>query len=448
MSSNEVVISARAISKQFHLYESPSGRLMQTLFGNYKRFYQPFDALHEIDFEVRRGETFGIVGKNGSGKSTLLQIVCGTLAPTSGHVEVRGRVAALLELGAGFNPEFTGRENARLSAGLYGLDAALIEERLPQIIEFAEIGAFIDRPVKTYSSGMFLRLAFAVIAHVDADVMVIDEALAVGDAQFTQKCMRFLNGFRERGTLLFVSHDTGSVRSLCDNAIWLDGGCVRASGDAKAVTEQYLASLFNNTQVDGAGHVVAVDDAGPSDEREWRDQRSVMINASALRNDIEIFKFSGRTGELKSFGDGGARLLDIVLQDEEGHPLAWLVGGESVRLVARFLVERALDAPIVGFFLKDRLGQTLFGDNTYLSYMTEPVAIGAEQVLHAAFSFEMPILPAGEFSLDLALANGIQTDHRHVLWLHDVLVLRSVSTSVSTGLVGIPMRNILLEVER
>lgn len=200
-----------------------------------------------MSFHVQKGETIGIIGRNGSGKSTLLQIICGTLTPSGGRVAINGRVAALLELGAGFNPEFTGRENVYMNAALLGLSKAQIEERLDAIFAFADIGGFVDQPVKTYSSGMYVRLAFAVIAHVDADVLVIDEALAVGDAFFTQKCMRFLRAFMERGTVLFVSHDTNAVVNLCTRVVWLDKGRVREIGPAKDVCDSYLEAFYESS---------------------------------------------------------------------------------------------------------------------------------------------------------------------------------------------------------
>ncbi len=209
-----------------------------------RSYCREFWALRDVEFTVERGETVGIIGRNGSGKSTLLQLICGTLAPTAGEVKVKGRVAALLELGAGFNPEFSGRENVYMCASILGLERAEIDRRFPDIAAFAEIGEFIERPVKTYSSGMYVRLAFAVIAHVDADILVIDEALAVGDAFFTQKCMRFLRDFQKRGSLLFVSHDTSAVINLCRRALWLEEGRMRMAGSAKDVCEAYLATLF------------------------------------------------------------------------------------------------------------------------------------------------------------------------------------------------------------
>ncbi|MGT2491509.1 ABC transporter ATP-binding protein [Cupriavidus basilensis] len=194
-----------------------------------------------MSFDVQQGETVAIIGQNGSGKSTLLQLVCGTLFPTLGEVSVNGRIAALLELGAGFNPEFTGEENVYLSGLLYGIEEGELAKRFDSIVAFAEIGDFINQPVKTYSSGMYVRLAFVIAAHVDADVLVVDEALSVGDVRFTQKCMRFLREFQKTGTLLFVSHDVGAVTSLCSRAIWLDHGVLKMDGNAKETVEAYLA---------------------------------------------------------------------------------------------------------------------------------------------------------------------------------------------------------------
>jgi lipopolysaccharide transport system ATP-binding protein len=441
MLSKPYAVRVSDVSKRYEIYDKPSDRLWQSVFRRRRQFYKEFWALRNISLDIKQGETFGIIGKNGSGKSTLLQIICGTLRPTSGHVACAGKVAALLELGAGFNPEFTGRENAILNGTILGLSAEQIEERLPSIIEFAEIGDFIDRPVKTYSSGMFVRLAFAVIAHVDAEVLIIDEALAVGDAQFTQKCMRFLRDFKQRGTLIFVSHDTSSILNLCERAIWLDRGELQAVGDAKSVTEQYLASLFNQRQKDQRSVPEYNQRFVPA--REWKDQRLSLINQSTLRNDLEIFQF--KPGSNAFFGDGGIELLSIVLEDEAGSPLSWAVGGEFVqlRVTARSSVE--LDQPIAGFYLKDKLGQTLFGDNTYLS-RSPGLTVKPGQCLSATFAFPMPTLPVGDYSFDVAIANGTQERHTQHYWGHDVLLIRSVSSSAATGLIGIPMLNIELDV--
>jgi lipopolysaccharide transport system ATP-binding protein len=410
-----------------------------------RKYSRDFWALRDVSLEVRKGETVGIVGRNGSGKSTLLQVICGTLAPTSGTVETNGRVAALLELGAGFNPEFTGRENAYMNGTLLGLSTEQIDARFDDICAFADIGEFIDQPVKTYSSGMYVRLAFAVIAHVDADILIIDEALAVGDAFFVQRCMRFLRDFMERGTVLFVSHDTGAVTNLCARAVWLERGRVRFTGSPKQVTETYLAALYEEQQ--GCS---VVQDAGESAKPTVRtvqnglpkDQRVELINASKYRNDIEVFAFNSSA---PGFGKGDSRIVDVKLMSEDGAVLGWIVGGEIVSVVIRVKAIEDILAPIVGFMLKDRLGQTLFADNTFLSYAKKPMRVGTGEIFEARFTFQMPILPAGDYVIAAAVAEGTQSQHVQHHWIHDALSLKSHSSSVFTGLVGVPMIDIQLQ---
>src|SRR5690606_32134565 len=275
---------------------------------------------------------------NGSGKSTLLQLICGTLTPTAGEIQVNGRVAALLELGAGFNPEFTGRENVYLNGAILGLSREEIDARLDDIFAFADIGEFVDQPVKTYSSGMYVRLAFAVIAHVDADILIIDEALAVGDALFTQKCMRFLRKFREHGTLLFVSHDSHAVTNLCQRAIWLQQGRIVEQGSAKEVSEAYLASLFQSSNT----RTASPESVRKAEAAEWMDQRQAYIAASNLRNDLEVFRFDP---EAPGFGQRRATIENVYLTDDEGRRLAWIVGGEVVTLTVEAQCHSDLDSP-------------------------------------------------------------------------------------------------------
>ena len=238
-----IAIETHGLGKKYHIYKRPIDRLWQMLSRGRIRLYDEYWALKDLSVQIESGQTIGVIGRNGSGKSTFLQMVCGTLSPSMGTLSVTGRIAALLELGAGFNPEFTGRENVFLAASVLALDNATIQERYDSIVEFAGIGDFIDQPVKIYSSGMYARLAFAVAAHVDADILIVDEILAVGDAAFTQRCMRFIRKFKETGTILFVSHDTASILNLCDKCLWLENGMVRDFGDTKDVCHRYLASL-------------------------------------------------------------------------------------------------------------------------------------------------------------------------------------------------------------
>ncbi|MCG5260321.1 ABC transporter ATP-binding protein [Cupriavidus gilardii] len=246
-------IRAMGLGKRYEIYESGRARLKQFIFPKLQRiarlrpkeYFREFWALQDVSFEIRKGETVGVIGRNGSGKSTLLQIICGTLTPTLGTVETQGRVSALLELGAGFNPEFTGRENVYLNGAIQGFTRSEMNDRFDDIASFADIGGFIEQPVKTYSSGMYVRLAFAVAINVDPDILIVDEALSVGDVRFQAKCMKRIKTLQQAGTtILFVSHDVGSVRTLCDRAIWIDEGRLRMDGDVFPVTGSFMAHLF------------------------------------------------------------------------------------------------------------------------------------------------------------------------------------------------------------
>lgn len=444
----ETVIEVQDAGKCYLIYERPQDRLKQMLWCGRRRYYREFRALHEVSFSVRRGETVGVIGRNGSGKSTLLKLLCGTLKPTTGTLSVRGRIAALLELGTGFNPEFTGRENVYLNAAILGLSDAEIEQYLPEILAFADIGEFIDQPVKTYSSGMAVRLAFAVVAHVRADILVIDEALSVGDVFFVQKCMRFLRKFQEHGTLFFVSHDTGAVINLCDRVLWLERGRLHEEGSAKDVCEHYLEILRESTATTpqpGGAHPVnrlAMPEPATDDlALEAVDQRLAFLNQTRFRNDLELFSFRH---EVDGYGAGAMQVVDARFEDEQGRPLHWMVGGERVTLVIGALAMAHIDSPIMGFFIKDRLGQNLFGDNTYLTYATDLQSVVAGQTLIARFTFRMPVLPMGDYSVDIAAASGTQQNHIVHCWRNDALIFKSHASSVHQGLVGIPMLEIKL----
>lgn len=439
----ELVIDAAGLGKCYHVYERPSQRLLQGLVGDSRKFYQEFWALRGVDLRVRRGETLGIIGRNGSGKSTLLQLIAGTLAPTEGQIQVQGRVAALLELGSGFNPEFTGRENVFLNATILGLTNAEIEARLDRILAFADIGHFIDQPIRNYSSGMVMRLAFAVMANVDADVLIIDEALAVGDAFFTQKCMRFLREFKERGTLLFVSHDDSAVSGLCDTALWLDSGRCRAYGPAKDVVHGYLESVIAEREENsGSRSPRAARPVQHLRQAPVYDARREWINTSNLRNDIQVIPFDP---EATGFGELRARMTDVSLCDEAGNRLAWCVGGESVVLEVELAADEPVERPIVGFYLKDRLGQQLFGDNTYLTTLDDPRAMQPGQCLRARFCFEMPRLRSGDYFITIGIADGHKDEHVVQHWIHEALTFRSESQEWAAGLIGLPMTAISLE---
>jgi lipopolysaccharide transport system ATP-binding protein len=304
---------------------------------------------------------------------------------------------------------------------------------------------------------MYVRLAFAIAAHVDADTLVIDEALSVGDVRFTQKCMRYLREFQQRGTLLFVSHDTSAVTSLCSRAIWLDSGRMMKDGTAREVVEYYLAEQHAADRA-SLGQTVTVRSSVPVAEAPAKgtvsvsnvmpvdvvDPRNVVLNGGATRNLVEVFEFD--TAQINNeFGAGAARIVDVQLLDSHGEPHRLMAGGEIADLMIEAEVIDPLEAPIFGFYVKDRLGQRLFGDNTYVSYRDQPVHAQSGARMRAHFRFRMPVLPSGDYSVDVALATGVQENHTQQHWIHDALTFRASESTMRHGLVGIPMHSIEIE---
>jgi lipopolysaccharide transport system ATP-binding protein len=453
--SSEPAIRVQALGKCYQIYAAPRDRLKQLVtpplvrnvaplagvFGlklAAPQYYREFWALRDVSFDVARGETLGIIGVNGSGKSTLLQMICGTLTPTTGTAEVKGRVAALLELGSGFNPEFSGRENVYLNASVLGLTGKEIDHRLDDILAFADIGEFIDQPVRTYSSGMAIRLAFAVVAHVDAEVLIIDEVLAVGDAYFQQKCMRWLRNFRERGTVLFCGHDTGAVTNLCNRAVWLDHGRARGLGPAKEVSEAYLATIYaRSTGLSDA-------DVRPAKQSAERRAPAPVKRKTGLSQIIEVMEFNDSSA---SFGTGDATILDVRMTRSNGREPGLIEGGEDVQVAIRIAINADLESPIVGFHVKDRLGQALFGDNTYLQYRDANLRAKKGQVVEAAFAFEMPFLQTGDYSVTAAVASGTMDNHVQHHWMHDSIFFKVHSPFRNGVLIAIPMNSIAFEIK-
>jgi lipopolysaccharide transport system ATP-binding protein len=289
-------IRAAALSKCYHLYDRPADRLRQLLWGRRRRYYREFWALRDASFEVARGEVLGVMGRNGAGKSTLLQLVCGTLAPNGGTIAVNGRVAALLELGAGFNPEFSGRENVIMAAAVLGLTRAETEARFEHIVDFSGIRDFIDQPVKFYSSGMYVRLAFAVATSVDPDILVIDEALSVGDGEFSRKSFDRIMSLKKAGvTILFCSHSLYQVEAFCDTALWLDHGRIMEAGDPAQVVKAYQASLDRaaTAVAPSSAPGVSVSDAAPAPKGHAR-ITSVIVSAAGIADKTLSVK-SGKT---------------------------------------------------------------------------------------------------------------------------------------------------------
>jgi len=425
--SSEIAISAQNLSKCYQIYDKPRDRLLQMFFRGQKQYFREFYAVKDVSFEIKRGETVGIIGRNGSGKSTLLQLLCGTLNPTSGTVTIKGKIAALLELGAGFNPQFTGRENVFLSASLYGLTNEQTAERFEQIVAFADIGEFIDQPVTIYSSGMFVRLAFAVIAHVDADILVVDEALAVGDAYFVHKCMRFLREFTQRGTLLLVSHDTSAVVGLCSKALLMDCGRLDCVGDPKNISEYYLAMLHREQTGSGLANIEM------SKTRIGKDNSNVTVvqrPISSSNND---------------FGTKTAEILSVVLSREDGTSFAFLSGGEVICLKISCYAHLAFPNLLIGFVVRDRLGQVIFGGNTGLSE-DSLLTVREEEVIEAEFVFAIPSLQQGDYSVSVAVGEGSQSAHIHHHWVHDALLFSTAPKFPCFGVLATEFKKINISI--
>ena len=394
MSSDAIVVSANSLSKCYQIYDKPHHRLLQMLLGRFGRqYFREFWALREVTFDIRRGRVIGILGKNGAGKSTLLQILCGTLASSSGTTKVDGRIAALLELGAGFNPEFTGIENVYMNGQILGLSRKSIEEKLPAIQAFADIGDFIHQPVKTYSSGMFARLAFAVSVHVDPDVLIVDEALSVGDSWFQHKSMAKMRELMSRGcTVLFVSHSIDSVRALCDEVIWLEDGRIKMHGDVTSVTNAYMNDVFiehNRITLDA---ISSANIAHPENEAIEAEDTGDTIHRSS-DNPIQ-------SAAKQIDGSHVLEVLTTEVRNSEGLVTDHLEQGEAFSLEFKVHFFKSLKNISLGFLIKDQFGQDLTGESVFNTYRHSLDFTAGQTV---CFSFSSTMLLRGGQSYSVAL---------------------------------------------
>jgi ABC-type polysaccharide/polyol phosphate transport system ATPase subunit len=411
------------VSKSYSIYDAPSGRLQELLTLNRVQRHRDFWALRDISFEVKRGETFCVVGENGSGKSTLLQIVAGILQPSSGRASINGRVSALLELGAGFNPEFSGRDNVYLNASILGFNKRQIDSRYRDIENFAEIGEFINQPVKTYSSGMAVRLAFAVAIHVDPEVLLVDEALAVGDIYFRQRCMRKVHELRGRGvTVLFVSHATADVKALGDRVMWLDHGRVVEVGQPDGVISRYLAAMSAKDS-SYRRHEVESHIGGAS--------RAPLRAPEVVET---IPNIDGR------HGDGRAKIIGIAVLDENGFPLHMLEPSSRILVRISVRAEASLRMPNVGFMLRNQLGIDFAGVNSAREgYEIEPLQAG--DVITVDFYLDLPELYPASFSFSPAVADGPLDAYSMCDWIDNAVTLQmSRSEGEIYGYMHLPCR--------
>jgi ABC-type polysaccharide/polyol phosphate transport system ATPase subunit len=418
-------VEFQGVSKSYAIYDKPGNRLTELLSFNRLKRHRDFPALCDISFEARRGETFCIVGENGSGKSTLLQIVAGILHPTTGAVSVNGRVSALLELGAGFNPEFSGRDNVYLNGSILGLTTRQIDQRYHAIEAFAEIGEFINQPVKTYSSGMVVRLAFAVAINVDPEILLVDEALAVGDIYFRQRCMRKVHELRERGvTILYVTHATSDVKAIGDRAMWLEHGRLMEIGDPGHVVAKYTAAM---TEKDSAYRLVR-----GNAEAEPARTEPVAPGAFEIADSIPNI--------VHRHGDGRAEIIGIAVLDEHGRRVDMLEPCASICVRVSARARQELLEPMVGFMLRNQLGMDFAGTNTAREG-TRLAPMPAGDIVTVDFHVDLPELYPAAFSFSPAIADGTLQEYRMCDWIDNALALQMSRSAQGTyGYLHLPCR--------
>jgi ABC-type polysaccharide/polyol phosphate transport system ATPase subunit len=411
---NQVIV-ARHLGKSYPIYQKPSDKLMELL-GFRGRRNSEFWALKDVNLDVPKSCTVGVIGQNGSGKSTLLQIIAGLLRQSRGELRVYGKVSALLELGAGFNPEFSGRDNVYMNAAILGLSQSEIDHRFPKIANFAEIGDFLERPVKTYSSGMYLRLAFSTAIHVDPEILLVDEALAVGDLMFQHRCMHRINQLRDAGvSVLLVSHDLSAITRFCSRCLLLDHGEVLEDGRPDTVVQKYRAIIFERERQRGEPIV----DGG--------DARAVMDE------DISITPVQELPNVDHRFGDGRAEICGIDLLDGLGRRRRELFLGEPLCVRISALFRADVETPIIGFTLRDRLGVEISATNTSYENKSLPPAKCGETCT-VDFRIVLPELAPGGYSLSPAVACGTVLHHEMCDWVDNALHFTLMSSSIVYGL--------------
>jgi lipopolysaccharide transport system ATP-binding protein len=405
-------LEVRNVSRCFPRGGSQWARFRHALSSGQSADEDAIWALRDISFEVARGEAFGIIGSNGSGKSTLLRIIAGIIQPTRGAVDVNGRLSALLELGSGFSPEFTGRENVFLNASILGFSREETAAHFETIERFAEIGDFIDRNIRTYSTGMVLRLAFAVVAHVDPEILIVDEALAVGDIAFRQRCMRRIHDLRASGTtILFVSHESGDVKALCERCLWLDHGSLRSLGEADSVIAEYL---------------------GETIQRERR------------RDALPVAEPAAEIAGTHRYGSGLAKLTSARLIIPSGENVTLWAPNLSVILRITFRVLGDLPAPIVGFLVRNAKGETIFGSNTMReNYPMQSVAPGTLDTID--FHWVMPDLGAGRYFISVAISEGTLDEFGVCDYVEDAISIEAAGSVA--GYVKLPCSGVTVQRE-
>lgn len=399
----EIVVRADKLTKEYKLYNSEMDRLKEAFHPLKKSYHKPFYALKDVSFKIEKGEKVGIIGSNGAGKSTLLKILTEVLNQTSGEMEINGSVAALLELGAGFNPNYTGIENIKLNAALMGISADEMEEKTKRIVEFADIGDFINQPVKNYSSGMFVRLAFATQIFSEPDILIVDEALSVGDIRFQQKCYRAMDQLMKEKTVILVTHDTAAVTRFCQRVIWLNHGEVMFDGDTVEGLKRYQEYLINQSIEDNEGGDLYVD-------------KSKSMKASKIEGKIDYIPELIAEAKLK--GNGDAVIVRAAILNENDEVVDILEPHQDIKCVFVAEYKKHIERPILGIEVFDRLGNVIFSVNTEMVGVQLPEAEGT---VRYDIKLKLPLLNNGEYTISPGLASGFQDSHVQMCWVDDAL---------------------------
>ncbi len=428
---NEKAIVIEHLMKIYNLYDKPSDRFKEAVGLKHRSYHKEFKALNDVSFEVDKGETVGIIGTNGAGKSTLLKIITGVLTPTDGVVQINGKVSALLELGAGFNQEYTGYENIFLNGRMMGYTRKEMSERVEKIVEFADIGEFINQPVKMYSSGMFARLAFAVAINVEPDILIVDEALSVGDLFFQNKCFKKFDELRRNGvTILFVSHDISSVRQMCSRVLWLENGQEKIFDSSNLVCDMYMDSKRKNMNelykpesgINSYLNGEYVGDAVRFPIVKWR-------NSSLLSDDVSI--------------------RSVFITNDNGEIVNKMEVEREYTFHVVVIPKVDIDNMIVGVVVENNKGLPIYDINNYIS--TEKVILGTEgQIIETLFSFKLPRIMKGIYLVSAAVAKGSQRQNVMLTWLHGVLELEIINNGYNSSYIEIPaqIKHNLLETDK
>ena len=420
---SEVAIRVDDVSKLYKLYDKPSDRLKESLGLTRKKLYKEHYALHNVSFDVKRGETVGIIGTNGSGKSTILKIITGVLNPSGGHVEIDGRISALLELGAGFNMEYTGIENIYLNGTMIGFSREEIDAKMQDILDFADIGDFVHQPVKTYSSGMFVRLAFAVAINIDPEILIVDEALSVGDVFFQAKCYKKFEDFKKMGkTILFVSHDLGSISKYCDRVVLLNRGKKLAEGTPKEMVSMYKRIMVNQDKAEEiAAHQMDMSSLEEDDEKEIKEAacEGQWKNHYNLNPDVD------------EYGNGAAEIEDFAIIDENCNYTNAIVKGTRFRLKSKVKFKQDVHDPIFTYTFKNIQGVAITGTNTMYEKKDVPLAKEGETYV-ATFEQDM-FLQGGEYLLSMSCTGYRDGEFQVYHRLYDVCNVTVVSDKNTVG---------------